>query len=360
MKRVAWSCLLGMTLLLAVGRGAVPRVDRTITVHPGESIQGAITGALEGEVIALAPGTYRESFVIDRSLTLCGAAEGTVIEGASRGAVVRICGDGVVVRLADLTVQGGRGWEGHGIQVEDSAVVEMTNVTVTRNNWSGIWATDRSVLFLDKCRITENGTHGLFTWDFARVSVQRCAIVGNRTHGVLALHLSELTLTECVISGNHSGIWTWDGVRLYAVKSRIVENTSGGLAAQNGSLLHLAECSVSDNGGMGLWLSDSSRGVVQRCEISTNGEDGILLERDAILESYDSVLRENRGVGIRAATASCVGGFDPSAPFKGWVKGRGNDIPGPGEDGGNAEAALCPDYPGSLWPAGFLRAGGSG
>lgn len=25
-----------------------------------------------------------------------------------------------------------------------------------------------------------------------------------------------------------------------------------------------------------------------------------------------------------------------------------------GGDGGNAEAALCPDSPGSLWPAGFL------
>jgi len=89
-------------------------------------------------------------------------------------------------------------------------------------------------------------------------------------------------------------------------------------------------------------------------------KSGIVIERDAILESYSSVMYRNGGVGIRAATASCVGGFDPSAPFKGWVKGSGNDIPGPGEDGGNAEAALCPDYPGSLWPAGFLRADGSG
>ena len=325
-----------------------------VVLPPGGSVQGAIDAAAPGTVFELGAEMYHGSLVIDHSVTLRGAGEATAIEGTEAGAAVHIRGDGIAVRLENLTVRGGTGWEGHGIEIEGAATVELVGVTVTKNLWCGIWARDHAVLSLEDCRIVENGTHGLYTWDFARVDLRHCEISQNRTHGVLALHISELELIDCTVSLNLSGVWAWDGTRVHATRTAIVGNTLNGLAAQNGALLDLSDCVVGENGELGLWFTDSSRGVLDACEVRANGADGALLEKDGIAEFYDCTIRENARAGIRAATPSCTGTFDPSAPFKGWVKGSGNVVPGPGEDGANLQAGLCPGYPGNIWPQGFL------
>jgi len=343
-----------VTAALAAAAGVCFGFEAPVFVPLGESIQSAIDVAAPGTVIELGEGTYRESLVIDRSLTLRGSAGGTTIEGTARGAAVRIRGEGITVRLENLTVQGGRGWDGHGIQTEGSPAVGLVGVTTRENSWCGIWAKDRSLLSLEACRIVGNGTHGIYTWDFARLDLRSCEISGNKTHGILALHVSELCVADCTISGNLSGVWAWDGARFHATRTAIGGNTLNGLVGQNAAQIDLASCSVSENGQYGLWFSDSSRGVLQDCEIRANGADGAFVEMDGIVEFSRCVVRENSGVGIRAATPSCVGSFDPSRPFKGWIEGEGNDVPGPEEEGGNLQGGLCPSYPGSLWPQGFL------
>lgn len=345
--------ILGVASALAVTASAIG-LAAPIVVPPGGSVQAVIDAATPGAVLELDVGTYRGSLVIDRSVTLRGAGEATAIEGTEAGAAVRIRGDGISVHLENLTTCGGTGWEGHGIQIEGAPTVELNGVTVTKNLWCGIWARDHAILSLANCRIVENGTHGLYTWDFARVDLRDCEISRNKTHGVLALHSSELELADCTVSSNLSGVWAWDGTRVHATRTAIIGNAQNGLAAQNGALIDLSDCIVGENGGLGLWLSDSSRGVLDACEVRANGADGVLLEKDGIAEFYHCTIKDNAQAGIRAATPSCTGTFDPGAPFKGWVKGSGNVVPGPGKDGANLEVGLCPTYPGSIWPRGFL------
>ncbi len=348
----AWRTLCGAALVvivvLATGLGA------PIVVPLGDSLQAAINAAPSGAVLDLGSGTYRGSLVVDHSLTLRGAGEATVIEGTEVGAAIRIRGDGIDVRLESLTVQGGKGWEGHGIQTEGAPSVELKSVTVTKNSWCGIWSRDRTSLSLDDCRIVENGTHGLYTWDFSRVELRNCEVSRNKTHGILTFHISELWLTDCAVDENLMGIWAWDGVRVHATRTTVNGNVHNGLAAQNGALLDLSSCVVAQNGGIGLWFTDSGRGVLNGCEIRENGKDGVFLEKDGITEFYGCTIWENAGAGICASTPACTGSFVSGAPFKGWIKGADNVVPGPGEDGGNHEAALCPVYPGSIWPTGFL------
>ncbi len=344
----------GLVLTFAVGVVSLIALGIPVVVPPGSSLQTAIDGAPVGAVLELGAGVYRESVVISRSVTLRGAGEPTVIEGTRAGAVVRIHGNGIVVRLEDLTVRGGIGWEGHGIQVEGTSIVDLAFVTVTKNLWCGIWGRDHATLSLDWCRIVENGTHGIYTWDFTRANLRNCEISRNKTHGILAFHISDLSLADCTIVGNLLGIWAWDGVRVHATRTAIVGNVHNGLVAQNGALLDLSGCVIAENGGLGLWFTDSGRGVLGNCLVRANGKDGVFLEKDGIVEFYGCTILENAGAGIRASTPSCTGTFISGAPFKGWVKGSENVVPGPGEQGGNREAGLCPVYPGSIWPQGFL------
>jgi len=326
-----------------------------VEVPLGGSVQAAIDNAECGSTIVLAAGVYRENLVIGRSVTLRGAGGESVIEGSCPGATVRVVGEATTARFEHLTVTGGSGFRGHGIQTEDKATVTLINVTSTGNDWCGIWATDRSTLVLEDCQLEENQTFGLYTWDFAQAELRNCAITGNGTHGVLALHVSEITLVDSRITANWSGVWAWDGVRFHATDTEISDNATQGVVAQNGALIELERCSVSRNVDCGLWFGESSRGVLSDCLIQANGRDGVLIEQDGIVEFYRCVILGNAQIGIRAGVPECVGGFDPANPYKGWVKGSANTIPGPESEGGNREAALCPAYPGSLWPSGFLR-----
>ena len=338
----------------AVPVEAVVPEGATLEVSVGESIQAAIDTAEPGDIVSIGAGVFRESLVVDRSVTLRGAAEGTTISGEDFGAAVRVVGEGVRVRIEGLTVTGGRGFRGHGIQTEGGVTVELIDVTSTGNAWCGVWATDRSTLVLENCRLAENHTFGLYTWDFARVELCGCTIAGNGTHGILALHASEVTLADCLVAGNWCGVWAWDGVRFRATDTEIVDNAAQGIATHNAALVELTRCIVARNADSGLWFSDSSRGVLSDSAVQANGRDGVLIERDGIVEFYRCTILGNVGFGIRAAVPECVGGFDPANPYKGWVKGEGNVVPGPAVEHGNREAALCPSYPGSLWPPGFL------
>lgn len=60
----------------------------TIIVRPGESIQAAIDRASNGDTIRLEAGTYRESLVLNKSVTLLGAGSSTVLTaGAGNNAI---------------------------------------------------------------------------------------------------------------------------------------------------------------------------------------------------------------------------------------------------------------------------------
>jgi parallel beta-helix repeat protein len=349
---------LGATLaaaaLLVLCCAADPSTDGATNLSVGSSIQEAIAGARPDTVIELGAGVFHESLPIHDSVTLRGSPEGTTIEGTAPGPAVLISGTDLHVRLENLTIAGGRGWNGHGVQVEGSASVHLDAVTLTRNAWCGLWVTDNSGVTLRRCRLVENGTHGLYAWDFAHIEAQECEISRNRTHAVLAFHLSELWLRDCVVSGNLSGVYAWDGVRFHATNTAITDNVLCGLVAQNGAWLNLVGCDVSRNGENGLWFTDSGRGSLSGCTISANGDDGVFIERDGIVDFVRCVVGDNAGFGIRASVPSCTGRFVSGEPYKGWIEGTANLVPGPGEPSGNRLGGLCPRYPGSIWPPGFL------
>jgi nitrous oxidase accessory protein NosD len=354
---------LAAVALLILRCAANSSTDGATQLPAGSSIREAVAGAAPDAVIELGAGIFRESLVIDRSVTLRGAAEGTTIEGTASGPAVRISGTDLRVRLENLTIAGGRGWNGHGIQIEGSSSVHLDAVTSTRNAWCGLWVTDESVVTLSRCRLVENGTHGLYTWDFARIEAQECEISRNCTHAILAFHLSELRLRNCTVSGNLSGVYVWDGVRFHAATTAVTDNALCGLVAQNGSWLDLSECEVSRNGKNGLWFTDSGRGSLSGCAIRANGDDGVFIERDGIVDFVECVVDDNAGFGIRASVPSCTGEFVSGEPYKGWIEGTANVVPGPSDPSGNRLGGLCPIYPGSIWPPGFLsspQGGGDG
>lgn len=328
----------------------------SILVAEGDSIQAAIDMAAEGSVIELVPGRYEGSLSVDKSLTILGPAEGEArIAGGSSGAVLRIAGEGIEVRLETLSICCSRAYNGHGIAIEGSAIVELHRVLLVENAWFGLWAADRTEVIAEDCTFASNGSAGLMAQDFAKIRLDQCIVRDNTSHGILALHFSELTVDDTEILGNWAGIWAWDAARVALNDTGLRRNADYGAIASNASLLVIENSTIEGNGHHGLLFEESSRGLLRGCLVTENGADGLFATQDAILEILDSEFTRNGGAGIRVASSFCIGGFDPKEYFAGTVEGARNRIPGPDASNSNAEAALCP-WPSAMWPEGFVAA----
>ncbi len=189
-----------------------------VTVHPGESIQAALSAVRRGGRVQLEPGTYRENIVITGPLTLVGTGgpQVTILEPAADGSIVRIGGPEfrwVDVRIEGLTLRGARGMDGDrpsaaAIRADPTmgSTVELIGNVVTGND------TDAVQLFAPRTR--------------AVLSANSIVHNGHDPHGVgvLAYENVDLTLINNVIADNGRGLELVGG-RVTAMNNTVALNT---------------------------------------------------------------------------------------------------------------------------------------
>ncbi len=85
---------------------AVGAQAKTIQVHAGQSVQHAVNRAMDGDVIAVHPGTYRGSLVVDRRVTIEGVGKARPVFDArcDSNDTIEVTHGGVT--LKNLKVQG--------------------------------------------------------------------------------------------------------------------------------------------------------------------------------------------------------------------------------------------------------------
>jgi parallel beta-helix repeat protein len=106
-------------LLCAVVIGSIgfcPVHGETIIVESGQSIQAAIDSALLGDTVEVHAGTYTETIVVDKSITLIGVGD-PVIDAEYGGDIVTVTASGCTVE--GLTIIYG-GWGNSGINVQSN------------------------------------------------------------------------------------------------------------------------------------------------------------------------------------------------------------------------------------------------
>ncbi|WP_407280525.1 nitrous oxide reductase family maturation protein NosD [Aromatoleum evansii] len=90
-RRILHACLAVLALFCAL-----PALAATLTISPGESIQGAIERAAPGDVIEVARGYYTENLLIAKPLTLRGLNRPT-LSGGLKDDTIRVTSPDVVI-----------------------------------------------------------------------------------------------------------------------------------------------------------------------------------------------------------------------------------------------------------------------
>ena len=205
---------------------------RTVNCGAGDDLQAAITAASAGDTLRVR-GTCTGHFSVSTSLTLKGVGVAPTLDGGGTLGTTLTIAVGVTVVVERLTITGGDGFDGGGIN-------NLGILTLKGSKVSGNAAGNRG-----------GGINNLGT-----LTLKESAVSGNRAvdgSGGGILNLGTATLKESAVSGNTARFY--GGGILNAGTATLKEsavsgNTAGGTGGgifNDGGIVTLEESTVSGN-----------------------------------------------------------------------------------------------------------------
>ncbi len=228
------------------------------------SLSAALEVAGDGDVLTVAPGTYRENLVIERMVTLRGPERG------GSGPVRIAPADGVA-----LTVRSAALVQDLQIEGQDSAVPAVL-VEDAAPELAGL-------------RVMTRSASGIEVRGGARPTVRRCTVDNPAGIGFSITGGAGGVFEECeVVAAGQSGVLVRDGARPRLAHCRVHLASGAGIALQGeGSTLEALGCEVYEIKGSGLRVAGRASGHFTDCRVHRTSTDGVTLDTDAVLTLAD-------------------------------------------------------------------------
>ncbi|MFJ4828363.1 right-handed parallel beta-helix repeat-containing protein [Streptomyces sp. NPDC088747] len=227
------------------------------------SLAAALEAASDGDVLTVAPGTYRENLVVQRAVTLRGP------EG-SHGSV----------RIAPV--------DGVPLTVRASAVVQDLHVEGQDSAAPALLVEEGTPELLD-LRIVTRSAAGIEVRGGARPTVRRCTVDNPAGIGIAVLDGGGGVFEECeVVAAGQSGVSVRAGGRPRLERCRIHHASGAGLSVTGeGSSLEAVGCEVYEVKGSGVQVTGRGTAHLTDCDVHRTTGDGITLDTDAVLTLAD-------------------------------------------------------------------------
>jgi len=287
------------------------------------SLRVALRQARPGTVIAVLPGLYKETILVDKEVTFQGegSPEDIIVESQSgpsftvntpactlRGLTLQHRGGGPT-----MDIRSGRATlEACGIdsvRIAHGAEAILVSCRVSSSgNHPGILLETGASLDLDGSTVSSPLGVALLLHPGAKVTGQdsrfenspagtvelgpgssarflRCSFLGSRFAGILVFEEALVALEDCLLSG-HEG---------------------AGVHAMAGTQVTLTACRIQDNAGLGISVVDGGRASLDDCEIAANGQPGVMLHRGGKARLSRCRLTDGKSLGIACHRDSSVG-----------------------------------------------------
>ncbi|CAM5306262.1 right-handed parallel beta-helix repeat-containing protein [Streptomyces xanthochromogenes] len=227
------------------------------------SLAAALEAAGDGDVLTIAPGTYRENLVLRRAVTLRGP-EGAV--GSVR--IAPVDGVALTVRASatvrDLYLEGQDG-AAPALLVEDGAP-ELVDLRVVTRSAVGIEVRGGARPTVRRCTVDNPGGVGIGVFDGAGGVFEECEVVAAGQSGVSVHSAGHPRLERC----------------------RVHHSSGAGLSVSGeGSGLEALGCEVYEIKGAGVLIASRAAAHLTDCTVHRTSADGITLDTDAVLTLAD-------------------------------------------------------------------------
>ncbi|MET7286566.1 right-handed parallel beta-helix repeat-containing protein [Streptomyces sp. NPDC005573] len=227
------------------------------------SLAAALEAAAEGDVLTIAPGTYRENLVVQRAVTLRGP------EGSS-GSVRIAPSDGV-----PLTVRASAVVQGLHVEGQDSAAPALL--------------VEEGTPELTDLRIVARSASGIEVRGAARPTVRRCTVDNPAGIGIAVLDGGSGVFEECeIVAAGQAGVAVRGGGHPRLERCRVHHASGTGLSATGeNSSLEAVGCEVYEVRGSGVQVTQRATAHLTDCDVHRTSADGVTLDTDAVLTLAD-------------------------------------------------------------------------
>ncbi|MEW2414384.1 right-handed parallel beta-helix repeat-containing protein [Streptomyces sp. NPDC046866] len=241
-----------------VTHGGSSRWRRRSGEYP--TLAAALAAAGDGDVLSLAPGTYRENLVLHHAVTLRGP------EGGAPGSVRIAPPDGVALTL------------------RASAVVQDLHVEGQDRAAPALLVEEGSPELTD-LRVSTRSAAGIEVRGGARPLVRRCTVENPSGVGIAVLDGGGGVFEECeVVAAGQSGISVRGGGHPRLERCRVHHASGAGIAVTGeGSGLEALGCEVYEIKGSGVQIAARAAARLTDCMVHRTSADGVTLDTDAVL-----------------------------------------------------------------------------
>ncbi|MDW4917186.1 MULTISPECIES: right-handed parallel beta-helix repeat-containing protein [Streptomyces] len=227
------------------------------------SLSAALEAAADGDILTVAPGTYRENLVVHRAVTLRGP-------------------DGPVgsVRIAPA--------DGVPLTVRASAIVQDLHIEGQDAAAPALLVEDGTAELRD-LRIVTRSAAGIEVRGAARPTVRRCTVDNPAGVGIAVLDGAGGVFEECeIVSAGQSGVSVRDGGHPRLDRCRIHHASGAGIGVTGeGSGLEAFGCEVYEIKGSGVQVTARASAHLTDCTVHRTSADGVTLDTDAVLTLAD-------------------------------------------------------------------------
>lgn len=232
------------------------------------SLAAALEAAADGDVLTVAPGTYRENLVVQRAVTLRGP------EG-SPGSVRIAPADGV-----PLTVRASAVVQDLHVEGQDAAVPALL--------------VEEGTPELRDVRIVTRSASGIEVRSGARPTVRRCTVDNPAGIGIAVLDGGGGLFEECeIVAAGQSGVAVRGGARPRLERCRVHHASGAGITVTgDNSALEAVGCEVYEVRGSGLQITGRGTAHLTDCDVHRTAADGVTLDTDAVLTLADCRLHD--------------------------------------------------------------------
>jgi parallel beta-helix repeat protein len=237
------------------------------------TIQYAIGNATEGETIFIRSGTYKESIIIDKRLTIQGEDKAsTFIDGMQSGDVVEITADDV----------------------------EFSGFTLFNASDDGIYIHNANNTSIYDCSIHNCSDEGIYAWQSDNASIENCTIYWTGDHGIYLDISHGAFIAGCDIHHTpDDGIHLGNSHDVVIIGCEIYHTSSQGIKIDVSLGTQIIDCDLYNNSYHGIYIYDSDDTWIMDCDVYNNsGSRALEVYRSDYTRIVDSRIHENNQDGI--------------------------------------------------------------
>ncbi|WP_329396601.1 right-handed parallel beta-helix repeat-containing protein [Streptomyces melanogenes] len=254
------------------------------------SLAAALEAAADGDVLTVAPGTYRENLVLRRAVTLRGpeGSAGSVRIAPVDGVPLTVRASATVL---DLQIEG-QDAAAPALLIEDGAP-ELCDLRVVTRSAVGIEVRGAARPTVRRCTVDNPGGVGIGVLDGAGGLFEECEVVAAGQSGVSVRAGAHPRLERCRVhhaSGAGLSV-TGEGTGLEALGCEVYEIKGAGVQIAARATAHLTDCTVHRTSADGVTLDTDAVLTLADCDIHDIPENAVDLRSRSVLTLTRSAVR---------------------------------------------------------------------